>query len=99
YQSYATRTDPWTCLGRTPIRDARVPNAVLTWRVEKPGFETAYDMSGGGIINSATGRAVASVALGFTLQRTDAVPPGMVYVTAGDDPFQILIPGLDHLPT
>jgi dienelactone hydrolase len=98
YRSYAAPDDPWTCLGETPIRKASVPNAVLIWRVEKPGFETAQDVSVGGIVIAATGNAPGLVDLRFTLQRSDAVPPGMVYVTPGDAPFQILVPGLDHLP-
>ena len=98
YQSYAAPADQWTCLGETPIQDASVPNAVLTWRVERPGFEPAHDVSAGGILTAATGNAPGVVNLSFTLQRPDAVPPGMVYVTTGGAPFQILVPGLDHLP-
>jgi dienelactone hydrolase len=98
YQKYAAPADRWTCPGDTPIREVSVPNAVLTWRVEKPGFEPGYDVSVGGIFIAATGNAPGRVDLRFTLQRSDAVPPGMVHVTAGDAPFQILVPGLDHLP-
>ena len=75
-----------------------MPNAVLTGGSRRPGFEPAYDVSAGGILTAATGNAPGVVNLSFTLQRPDAVPPGMVYVTAGDAPFQILVPGLDHLP-
>ena len=98
YRSYAAPADQWTCLGETPIQNASVPNAVLTWRVERPGFAPAYDVSAGGILTAATGNAPGVVNLSFKLQRPDDVPAGMVYVTAGGAPFQILVPGLDHLP-
>jgi dienelactone hydrolase len=74
-----------------------VPNAVLAWRVEKTGFETAHDVSQGGLISGFTGRAPAAVALRFTLHPVSEVPRGMVHVTVGDAPFR-MVPGLDHLP-
>ena len=98
YRGYASPTDPWTCIGETPIADVSVPNAVLAWRIEKAGFEPAENVSLGGVVNSTSTRAPASATLQFTLHPANEVPPGMVYVTAGDAPFQLLIPGLDHLP-
>ena len=75
-----------------------MPNAVLAWRVERVGFEAAEDVSLGGIVNSGTGLKPAAFSLQFTLHPSSQIPPGMVHVTVGDSPFQLLIPGLDHLP-
>jgi hypothetical protein len=97
YRNYASPSDSWTCVGDTPITDVSVPNAVLAWRVEKTGFETVHDVSPGGLIQSAAGRAPAAVALRFTLHPMSEVPPGMVHVTVGDAPFRMVL-GLDHRP-
>jgi formylglycine-generating enzyme required for sulfatase activity/predicted esterase len=97
YQNYAAPADQWTCLGETPIQEASIPNAVLTWRAQKPGFEPALDVTTGGYLGVYPG-APAVIEKTFKLQRPDAVPPGMVYVTPGDAPFRISVPRLDHLP-
>jgi dienelactone hydrolase len=80
----------WMPLGTSPVVNAMVPNAYLEWRFEKAGYVTASD-------------AVAfvfapSVTLLVTLHTADQTPPGMVHVTAGDEPRTALIAGLDHLP-
>jgi dienelactone hydrolase len=98
YRNYASSNDSWTCVGDTPITNVSVPNAVLSWRVEKTGFETVHDVSPGGVINSGTTRAPGVVALQFTLHPVSDVQPGMVHATVGEAPFRIQIPGLDHLP-
>jgi dienelactone hydrolase len=64
-----------------------VPNTYLTWKAEKPGFAIAEDVS-----------ATPTLQLMFTLHEPGSGPPGMVYVTTGDTPYKMVIPGLDHLP-
>jgi formylglycine-generating enzyme required for sulfatase activity/cephalosporin-C deacetylase-like acetyl esterase len=39
-QEYASTNDEWQHLGRTPIKDMRLPLGVLRFRIEKAGFET-----------------------------------------------------------
>jgi dienelactone hydrolase len=80
----------WTRLGETPIVDATVPNAYLEWRFEKPGYVTATDAVSIGILPGLTMRVA--------LHTPEQTPPGMVHVTAGDQPRIALIAGLDHLP-
>src|SRR5439155_18341645 len=77
----------WTRVGETPVVNARIPNGSMAWKVEKPGFATVEDVSGTFIQQ-----------LRFTLHEVGTVPPGMVYATVGDAPYQMQIPGLDHLP-
>ena len=96
YRSYEA-SDPWTCLGETPIRDASVPNAVLTWRIDKAGFVAAEDLSEGGIFNSTTTRVPATFTLQFTLHPAKDVPPGMVHVPANNLPLDLSIPGMGNL--
>ena len=99
YRSYAAPTDAWTCIGQTPVADVSVPNAILAWRVERTGFQPVEDVTPGGVINAGTSRHTPTTfSLKFILHHPSDVPPGMVHVTVGDAPFQLLIPGLDHLP-
>jgi len=41
YKRYSDVDSEWELLGTTPINVARLPRAVLRWRVDKPGHETA----------------------------------------------------------
>src|SRR5207244_8409422 len=77
---------PWTHIGESPVADIRVPNTYLAWKVEKQGFGMAEDVS-----------AAPTVQLMFTLHEGGTGPPGMVYVTVGDAPYRMYIPGLDGL--
>jgi formylglycine-generating enzyme required for sulfatase activity/cephalosporin-C deacetylase-like acetyl esterase len=35
---YLERDAPWQRIGETPVRDVRLPNTALRWKIEKPGF-------------------------------------------------------------
>jgi formylglycine-generating enzyme required for sulfatase activity/dienelactone hydrolase len=80
----------WTRLGESPITNAVVPNAYLEWQFVKAGYVTATDAVAAGLAPSLT--------LPVTLHPEANTPPGMVHVTAGDQPRVALIAGLDHLP-
>ncbi|MGQ0733636.1 MAG: bifunctional serine/threonine-protein kinase/formylglycine-generating enzyme family protein [Acidobacteriota bacterium] len=82
-------TGQWTRLGTSPLADAVVPNAYLEWRFEKPGYVTATD---------ASAFVFAAQTFDVTMTPAEETPPGMVHVTAGDQPRVALIAGLDHLP-
>jgi dienelactone hydrolase len=79
----------WIRLGMSPVTDAVVPNGYLEWRFEKTGYVAASDTT-----QLAPGRST----LLATLHTQDQTPPGMVHITAGEDPRIALIVGLDHLP-
>ena len=83
----------WTQLGPAPIVNVVVPSAYLEWRFEKTGYITASDTTTFGL-----GPGPASTTLLVTLQTTEQTPPGMVFVTTGDEPRIALMAGLDHLP-
>jgi hypothetical protein len=38
-QPYSATTDEWQPIGRTPIKDARLPRGVLRIKIEKTGFQ------------------------------------------------------------
>jgi len=87
YRDYAAPDSAPTILGLSPVTGAQVPNRPLAWRVEKKGFDTAEDVTAGPIQR-----------LDFMLSEHARTPSGMVYARVGDAPYQMYIPGLDHLP-
>jgi len=89
YREYGASNATWTVVGRSPVINARVPNTFLIFKVEAPGLVAAEDVVGG----PPLGKPMA-----FTLHTAATTPPGMVYATAGDDPFPLYIPGFEHLP-
>jgi predicted esterase len=87
YRDYTAPDATPTILGPSPVTGAPVPNSPLAWRVEKQGFETAEDVTGPQFPR-----------LAFTLSERGQSPGGMVHASVGDAPYQMYIPGLDHLP-
>ena len=67
--SYRMRASPWLSIGRTPLDGVRMPRGQFRVRISKAGFQP-IEASG-----SAPG-------LRYKLDPLDAVPPGMVRVTA-----------------
>jgi serine/threonine protein kinase/dienelactone hydrolase len=89
YRPYGRADEPWRALGRTPIENVRVPRGLLHWKAELAGYEAAEDV-GPGPFWPARFR--------FTLMPAGTTPAGMVRIASSDQPFQLFIPGLDHLP-
>jgi formylglycine-generating enzyme required for sulfatase activity/dienelactone hydrolase/predicted Ser/Thr protein kinase len=89
YRPYGRTSDAWRPLGRTPIKDARVPRGLLHWKAELAGFDAAEDVGPGPFWPPS---------FRFVLVPAGTAPAGMVRITSSDQPFQIFLPGLDHLP-
>jgi eukaryotic-like serine/threonine-protein kinase len=72
-KGYSEVKGGWNYLGRSPIRNVRLPLQALRWRMVKPGFTTleAGTMSPPPFVPN------------FTLEVPGMVPPGMVPVEAG----------------
>jgi dienelactone hydrolase len=87
YRDYTTPDAAPTIVGRSPLTGVPVPNSALVWRVEKEGLDSAEDVSGPLVSR-----------LDFALFAHTSAPPGMVHASVGDAPYQMYIPGLDHLP-
>ena len=45
FKDYADVDGPWQLVGRVPIKDARVPQGQLRWRIVKDGFDAAEGSS------------------------------------------------------
>ena len=89
YRPYGRTDEPWRPLGRTPIKDASVPRGLLHWKAELAGFDVAEDVGPGPFWPPR---------FTFRLVPAGTAPPGMVRIASSDQPFQLFIPGLDHLP-
>ena len=90
YRPYNRGAEPWRPLGRTPVVDAKVPRGLLHWKAEMAGFEMTEDVG--------PPFWEPRIQFHFKLFRADHVPSGMVRIASAAQPFQIFMPGLDHLP-
>jgi eukaryotic-like serine/threonine-protein kinase len=78
YAPYAVGATPsWITLGRSPLRDVRVPQGPLHLRVEAPGFETVETL-----IAPQAAPAVPNIAI--TMDAVGALPDRMVRIPAGE---------------
>jgi eukaryotic-like serine/threonine-protein kinase len=89
YRPYGRADETWRPLGRTPIKDASVPRGLQHWKAELDGFDVAEDVGPGPFWPPR---------FHFKLVPTGQAPAGMVRVVSSGEPFQLYIPGLDHLP-
>ncbi len=89
YRPYGRPDEPWRLLGRTPIEEARVPRGLQHWKAELPGFDLAEDVGPGPFWPPD---------FLFKLVANGKAPAGMVRIVSSDEPFQLFIPGLDHMP-
>ena len=90
YRPYNRGAEPWRPLGRTPVVDAKVPRGLLHWKAEMAGREVTEDIRGH--------FWEPRIQVHFTLFHADHVPAGMVRIASAAQPFQLFMPGLDHLP-
>ena len=70
--------------------DAKVPRGLLHWKGEMAGREMTEDVG--------PHFWEPRIQFHFKLFRADSVPAGMVRIASAAQPFQIFMPGLDHLP-
>jgi tRNA A-37 threonylcarbamoyl transferase component Bud32/dienelactone hydrolase len=89
YRPYGRADQSWRSLGRTPIDAVPVPRGLLHWRASLSGFDVAEDVGPGPFWPPH---------FRFELVPAGSAPAGMVRIVSSDEPFQLFIPGLDHLP-
>jgi hypothetical protein len=89
YRPYGRPEEPWRPLGRTPIKDAHVPRGLQHWKAELNGFDVAEEVGPG---------PFSLPRFYFKLVPRGQAPAGMVRMVSSAEPFQLFIPGLDHLP-
>jgi serine/threonine protein kinase/class 3 adenylate cyclase/dienelactone hydrolase len=94
YRHYEDLEAEWDPIGTTPIAQARVPQGVLRWRIEKPGYESrelafrAPSLSLGSPLEPE---------LHYTLDPEGTTPEGMIPVDAGTY-FAVPLAGFRAIP-
>jgi predicted Ser/Thr protein kinase len=91
---YGEPQSAWQSLGRTPLRNLRIPNSYSRWRITLPGYETlefAGNFKDRGLV------PIQPETLRLDLARTGEWPDGMVRVAGGSS--RVVLLGLQHLPT
>ena len=88
YRPYGRPDQAWRPLGRTPIKEAPVPRGPQQWKAELNGFDVAADVGPGPFWPPD---------FHFKLLPRGQAPPGMVRIHSSEEPFQLLIRGLEHL--
>jgi formylglycine-generating enzyme required for sulfatase activity/dienelactone hydrolase/predicted Ser/Thr protein kinase len=91
YRSYRGNPGGWTHAGKTPLKGLRVPRDFFLWRIDKPGFDSAWQIA-------PTWSVLFSVPLQLSqrLVPQGSVPPDMVRVPGGK--VDLAIPELTGLP-
>lgn len=88
YKRYSDVDSDWELLGTTPVNDVRLPRAVLRWRVEKPGYETA-ERAG----DAFDGTYRLQLAEGTLTENTVRIPDSQRYfLLTGYSPFLYKVP-------
>ena len=93
YRDYQAPRSEWRIVGVTPIDNVRVPAAYLTWRLEKPGFETIEMPRWMG----SPGAFPDTRVIDAELRPAADAPPGMVFVPSAPAAGRVFLPGLDHV--
>jgi serine/threonine protein kinase/class 3 adenylate cyclase len=94
YRHYEDFEGEWTPLGTTPIELARVPQGVLRWRIELPGYESrelafrAPNLSRGSPLEPT---------FHYVLDPEGTTPEGMIPVDAGTQ-FAVPLAGFAAVP-
>src|SRR5512143_1040899 len=89
FRPYHGDAGAWERLGRTPLRNVRVPKGFYVWRIVKEGYEPAWRIA-------PTWNVFFGRDLSCRLRTAGSAPAGMVPVEGGST--ELAIPGLDHLP-
>jgi dienelactone hydrolase len=89
YRPYGQQGEAWRPLGRTPVEDALIPRGLHQWKAELDGFDVAEDVGPGPFWPPR---------FTFRLVPAGRAPAGMVRIVSSGQPFQLFVPGLDHLP-
>jgi len=87
-QPYASETEQWRHLGRTPLKDVRLPRGVFQLRIEKDGYEALRlaAPNPSTLLGNATNRLATAIVL--SLSPADSAR-GMVPVPGGAFPVSL----------
>ena len=92
-KTYASPSDPWQLVGRSPLKNIRVPRDLLHWKIEKKGFQTFEGSLFRTPFQTRLTLKEDSVVAAVTLDEQGKAPVGMVRVSPGNEPIFLRIPG------
>ena len=97
---YNDRKPKWKYLGRSPLRQARIPFGTHRWKVEKAGHVTIEAVRSNDIPSSyATSGNPAPRQMEFSLHRVGGLPAKMVWIPATDLDQKLLFHGNRTVPS
>ncbi|MHC4521665.1 MAG: bifunctional serine/threonine-protein kinase/formylglycine-generating enzyme family protein, partial [Planctomycetota bacterium] len=97
---YRDRRPRWKYLGRTPIKQARIPFGTYRWKVEKPGFATIEVVRSNDLPSPPLeGTSLSPRQIDFTLHRSGEFPPDMVWIPPSDLDQKDLYHGRREIPS
>jgi len=97
---YRDRKPRWKYLGRSPIRNARIPFGTYRWRVQKPGFATIEVVRTNDLPSSPLdGTGPPPKQIDFTLRRLGEFSAEMVWIPPSDLDQQGLYHGRRKIPS
>lgn len=82
---YPSLDEEWEYVGKTPIKEAKIPYGYSLVKLEKEGFQTVYLAAYSGMLRDKV----------FKLHKEVELPDGMVWVPGGK--YGLRMPGLEHL--
>jgi len=91
-KNYGTPDAPWEYVGITPVKDTRLPTAVLSWKFEKEGYETVLATAHTFMKVPTLNYSLIANNLVRVLDKKGKLPPGMVRVSVVDVTNQPHIP-------
>jgi formylglycine-generating enzyme required for sulfatase activity len=91
YKEYRSPDAAWTSLGVTPLERVMVSNGFFRWRFEKSGLEPVE------LAAPTGGPPGEPPVISASLVAKDSVPDGMVRVPGSQAPYNVYLPGFEHL--
>jgi serine/threonine protein kinase/formylglycine-generating enzyme required for sulfatase activity/dienelactone hydrolase len=85
-KEYTRPESEWRPIGLSPIVRVRLPNGGLRWRIEKDGYEAVEFVAASESLYDSEKDVYTPRTIKRILEKTGAVPPGMVRVEGGNFP-------------
>jgi len=97
---YDDRKPKWRYLGRSPLKQARVPFGTYRWKVERSGFVTVEEVRSNDLPSPYVDRSsLAPKEMAFTLHRVGTLPANMVWIPPADLDQMMLFHGNRNIPS
>jgi len=97
---YSERKPKWKYLGRSPLKQTRVPFGTYRWKLEKPGFVTIEGVRSNDLPSASIAPAdLPPKQMEFTLHRVGKFPSNMVWIPPAELDQKLLFHGNGKIPS